>query len=80
MLLHFIKVKKINPAYVELENASLTHSNPVLLFYTPYQKTFRFSSVFRGYRKATPGCNGLKKLEETYIEEWLSYVHNLSVM
>ena len=31
------------------------------LFYTPWkhQKTFRFS-VFRGYRKATPGCNGLK--------------------
>ena len=24
------------------------------------QKTFRFSDVFKGYRKATPGCNGLK--------------------
>ena len=21
--------------------------------------TFRYSDVFRGYRKATPGCNGL---------------------
>ena len=43
---------------------SLTHYSPVLLFYTPWndQKTFRFSDVFRGYRKATPGCNGLKRL------------------
>ena len=24
-----------------------------------HQKTFRFSDVFRGYRKATAGCNGL---------------------
>ena len=33
----------------------------MLLFYTPWkhQKTFRFSDIFRGYRKATPGCNGL---------------------
>ena len=39
----------------------LTHYSPVLLFYTPgKQKTFRFSGVFRGYRKATLGCNGLK--------------------
>ena len=39
----------------------LTYHSPVLLFYTPrkHQKTFRFSDVFRGYRKATPGCNGL---------------------
>ena len=39
----------------------LTHYSPVLPFYTPWkhQKTFRFSDVFRGYRKATPGCNGL---------------------
>ena len=40
----------------------LTHYNPVLLFYTPWkhQKTFRFSDVYRGYRKATLGCNGIK--------------------
>ena len=40
----------------------LTHYSLVLLFYTPWkhQKTFRFS-VFRGYKKATPGCNGLNK-------------------
>ena len=39
----------------------LTHYCPVLVFYTPWkhQKTFRFSDVFRGYRKATPSCNGL---------------------
>ena len=36
----------------------------MLLFYTPWkhQKTFSFSDVFRGYRKATPGCNGLRWL------------------
>ena len=35
----------------------------MLLFYNPWKhhKTFRFSDVFRGYRKATPGCNGLRK-------------------
>ena len=34
---------------------------PVVLIYTPwkYQKTFRFSGVFRWYRKATPGRGGL---------------------
>ena len=38
----------------------LTHYSPVLLFYTHWkdQKTSRFSDVFRGYRKATPGRNG----------------------
>ena len=41
--------------------APLTHYSPVLLTYTPwkYQKIFRSSDVFRGCRKATPGCNGL---------------------
>ena len=40
----------------------LTHFSPVLLFYSPWkhQKTFKFSDVFRRYRKAVPGCNGLK--------------------
>ena len=44
-------------------NFSLIHYCPVLLFYTPWkhQKIFRFSDVFRGYRKATLGCNGLKQ-------------------
>ena len=43
--------------------AFLTHYRRVLLFYTPWkhQKTQRFSDVFRWYRKATPGCNGLNK-------------------
>ena len=33
----------------------------MLLFYTPWKhlKTFRFSDVFRGYGKVTPGCNGI---------------------
>ena len=42
----------------------LTHYySPLLLFYTrwKHQKTFRFSDVFRGYRKTTLGCNGLRK-------------------
>ena len=36
----------------------------VAFLYTPgkYRKTFRFSDVFRGYRKATPDCNGLSFL------------------
>ena len=39
----------------------LSHYSLVLLFYTSWkhQKTFRFSDVFRVYKKATPGCNGL---------------------
>ena len=34
----------------------------MLLFYIPrkHRKTFRFCDIFRGYRKTTPGCNGLK--------------------
>ena len=42
-------------------NLDLTHYRPVLLFYIPWkhQKTFRFSDVFKRYRKAKPGCNGL---------------------
>ena len=38
----------------------------MLLFYTPWkhQKTLRFSDVFWGYRKATPGCNGFNVLTE----------------
>ena len=29
--------------------------------------TFRFSDVFRGYRKATPGCNGLIKPNMKFV-------------
>ena len=44
---------------------TLTHCSPVLLIYTPWkhQKTFRFSDVFKGYRQAKPGCNGLKSVK-----------------
>ena len=39
----------------------LTHYRPVLLFYPlKMSENLRFSDVFRGYRKATPCCNGLK--------------------
>ena len=46
----------------ELTASWLTYYSPVLLFYTTrkYQKTLRCSDVFRGSRKTTPGCNGLK--------------------
>ena len=42
-----------------IEKVILTHYSLVFLFYTPWkqQKTSRFSDVFRGYRKATLGCN-----------------------
>ena len=45
--------------------SELTHYSPLLLFYTPWkhQKTF----VFRGHRKATPGCNGLNKFISFYF-------------
>ena len=47
----------------------LTNFSPVLLFCTPWkhQKTFRFSDVFRGYRKATLACNGLRKYSEMFV-------------
>ena len=40
----------------------------MLLFYTPwkYQKTLRFSDILKGSRKATPGCNGLSWLWESF--------------
>ena len=45
---------------------SLTHYSLVLLFYTSCkEKTLRFSDVFREYRKATLGCNGLSCLKLT---------------
>ena len=51
---------------VNLDNHSyiLTYYSPLLLFYTPWkhQKTFRFSDIFKEYRKATLDCNGLSKI------------------
>ena len=63
-LMHHVrsqKVIKMKSHKNELWKIKLTHYSPVLLFYTPWkhQKIFRFSDVFRGYRKAMPGCNGL---------------------
>ena len=56
-------------------NFWLTHYSPVLLFHTPwkYQKTFRFPDVFRGYRRATPGCNGLK-LHKIKTHSFIYYI------
>ena len=48
---------RVDPLF---ESKHLTRYGPVMLFYTTWkQKTFRFF-VFRGYKKATPDCNGLK--------------------
>lgn len=47
-------------AVVQVLIKVLTHCSPVLLFHTSCkQKTFSLNDVFRGYRKATPSCNGL---------------------
>ena len=59
---------------VDLHCHILTHYSPVLLSYIPWkhQKTFRFSDVFRGYRKATPGRNGLIFiLQEKHIYHYI---------
>ena len=34
-------------------------------------KTFRFSDVFRGYKKATPGCNGIKNVLVFSVKDYL---------
>ena len=43
----------------ECENILLNQLQLSVAFLYPL-KTFRCSDVFRGYRKAAPGCNGLK--------------------
>ena len=59
----------------------LTHYNPVLLFYTlwKHQKTFWFS-VFTGYRKATPGCNGLTESYSETTKGIIGLLHLLYTM
>ena len=54
----------------------LIHDILVLLFYTSWkhQKTFRFSDVFRGYRKETMGCNGLSRAFYS-LRSVISYLH-----
>ena len=63
MIFSLVGHDQIKNTYLQTQS-TLTHYSPVLLFYTPWkhQKTFRFSDVFRGYRKATPGCNGLNNI------------------
>ena len=44
------------------------------------QRTFRFSDVFRGYGKATPGCNGLNmqcSIHSCCHEKWRLLSENL---
>ena len=57
----------------------LTHCSLVLLFYTPWkhQKTFMFSDLFRGYRKATPSCNGL--ISATWLNEFRTRIFIISI-
>ena len=59
----------------------LTHHSPVLLFCTPWkhQKTFRFY-VFRRYRKATLGCNGLNSLLNALACHMLIEIEDNKVM
>ena len=54
----------------------LTLYRPMLLFHAPrkHQKTFRFSDVFGGYRKATPGCNGLSNILSTLSQAIIASV------
>ena len=58
----------------KISHLKLTHYSAVLLFYTPWKhlNTFRFSNIFRGYRKATPGCNGLNNLSFSGIRFYLT--------
>ena len=63
LIIGHVNSRDMNYDYEILDNSQLTYYSPMLLFSTPlkHQKTFRFSDVFRGYRKASPGCNGLQK-------------------
>ena len=38
-----------------------SQSGVAFLYPLKHQKTIRFSNVFWGYRKKTPGCNGLSR-------------------
>ena len=55
--------------FKEWDHLKLTYYSPVLLFYTPWkhQKTFSFSDVFKGDRKATLGFNGLSMLNSLLL-------------
>ena len=66
-----------------LSNNNLTHSFPMHPFCTPWkhQKTFRFSDVFRGYRKGALGTNKLIiittiKLSGVKADNYLFKVNN----
>ena len=62
------KMKDNSAKFVKYYENMMCHSfNPLqvaaaFLYPRKNQKTFMFSDVFRGYRKTTPGCNGLKSV------------------
>ena len=66
-----VLAKVVKRSSQNLSEIMLNHYSPLLLFYAwKHQKNYRFSDVFRGYRKATLDCNGLssfKKLAGTFI-------------
>ena len=74
---HLVKIKRPGQGAPHcLQFYSLTLSlNPFqtsVACYTPWkhQKTFRFSDVFRGYRNATLGWNGLTYFSELYLSKY----------
>ena len=60
---------------------SLNPLQPGVAYYNPlkHQKTFRFSDVFRGYRKTTPVCNGLKPSKNQKFSEVFTMFRTKSV-
>ena len=59
--------------YLALRLIWINPYSPVLLFYTlwEHQKTFRFSDVFSGHRKATPVYHGPSKSKKHSSEIYL---------
>ena len=48
----------------------------MLIFFTPWkqQKPFRFSDVFREYKNAILGCNGLKMMKKIYFSYFFYFL------
>ena len=59
--LYFLQIRVDQFTLSYLVHYLLNQLQPGTAFLYPY--TFRFSHVFRGYRKETPGYNGLKVCE-----------------
>ena len=63
----FMNVRKLRNC---LRRNFQLYINPLITARCCFSITFRFSDVFRGCRKATPGCNGLKKHGFFNINIW----------